>query len=86
MLLGDFESAWRESDLIATRGNADPHRFWDGQPFAVGASSFAACTVSAIPFSSFVMLLSFASKPERLLLRRSPRSNLCSRKPTLLIQ
>jgi hypothetical protein len=34
MLLGDFESAWRESDLIAARGNPDPHRFWDGQPFA----------------------------------------------------
>jgi hypothetical protein len=34
MLLGDFESAWRESDLIASRGNPDPHRFWDGQPFA----------------------------------------------------
>jgi hypothetical protein len=34
MLLGDFESAWRESDFIASRGNPDPHRFWDGQPFA----------------------------------------------------
>ncbi|MFL6350652.1 MAG: ADP-heptose--LPS heptosyltransferase [Bryobacteraceae bacterium] len=34
MLLGDFEAAWRESDLIARRGNPDPHRFWDGQPFA----------------------------------------------------
>jgi hypothetical protein len=33
MLLGDFESAWRDSDLIASRGNPDPHRFWDGQPF-----------------------------------------------------
>jgi hypothetical protein len=34
MLLGDYESAWQESDLIAARGNPDPHRFWDGQPFA----------------------------------------------------
>jgi hypothetical protein len=33
MLLGDFESAWRESDSIASRGKPDPHRFWDGQPF-----------------------------------------------------
>lgn len=33
MLSGDFESAWRESDSIASRGNPDPHRFWDGQPF-----------------------------------------------------
>lgn len=33
MLLGDFESAWRESDSIASRANPDPHRFWDGQPF-----------------------------------------------------
>jgi hypothetical protein len=33
MLLGDFESAWRESDSIASRGNPDTHRFWDGQPF-----------------------------------------------------
>ncbi len=32
MLEGDFESAWRESDAIAARGNPDPHRFWDGQP------------------------------------------------------
>lgn len=34
MLLGDFESAWRESDSIANRGSPDPHRFWDGQSFA----------------------------------------------------
>jgi len=34
MLLGDFESAWRESDSISQRGGPDPHRFWDGQPFA----------------------------------------------------
>jgi hypothetical protein len=33
MLLGDFESAWRESESIANRGNPDPHRFWDGQSF-----------------------------------------------------
>ncbi len=33
MLLGDFETAWRESDAISRRGNPDPHRFWDGQPF-----------------------------------------------------
>lgn len=34
MLLGDCESAWRESDAIAARGRPDPHRFWDGRPFA----------------------------------------------------
>jgi hypothetical protein len=33
MLLGDFEAAWRESDSIASRGNPDPHRFWDGEPW-----------------------------------------------------
>ncbi len=33
MLSGDFERAWQESDAIAARGNHDPHRFWDGQPF-----------------------------------------------------
>lgn len=33
MLLGNFESAWAESDAISRRGNPDPHRFWDGQPF-----------------------------------------------------
>lgn len=33
MLLGDFESAWSESDSIARRGAADPHRLWDGLPF-----------------------------------------------------
>lgn len=32
MLAADFESAWRESDAIAVRGNPDPHRFWDGRP------------------------------------------------------
>lgn len=34
MLSGNLELAWQESDLIAARGNPDPHRFWDGQPFA----------------------------------------------------
>lgn len=33
MLLGQFESAWKESDAIVRRGNPDPHRFWDGRPF-----------------------------------------------------
>jgi hypothetical protein len=28
MLIGDYESAWRESDAIAARGNPDPNRFW----------------------------------------------------------
>lgn len=32
MLLGDFESAWRESDAIEERGNPDPNRFWNGEP------------------------------------------------------
>lgn len=32
MLLGQFESAWKESDAIEGRGHPDPHRFWDGQP------------------------------------------------------
>ncbi len=30
MLLGEFESAWKESDRISARGRPDPHRFWDG--------------------------------------------------------
>ena len=33
MLLGRFDRAWAESDLIAGRDSPDPHRFWDGQPF-----------------------------------------------------
>lgn len=32
MLLGDFELAWRESDLIDSRGKPDANRFWDGRP------------------------------------------------------
>lgn len=32
MLLGDFERAWRQSDLISSRANPDPNRFWDGRP------------------------------------------------------
>ncbi len=31
MLLGDFESAWAESDAIQRRGKPDPNRFWDGR-------------------------------------------------------
>jgi hypothetical protein len=31
MLLGDFERAWRESDLIESTGYRDPNRFWDGR-------------------------------------------------------
>ncbi len=34
MLSGNFELAWQESDSIAARAKPDPHRFWDGQPFA----------------------------------------------------
>ncbi len=33
MFAGDFELAWRESDAIASRGQPDPNRFWDGRPF-----------------------------------------------------
>jgi hypothetical protein len=31
MLLGEFERAWRESDLISAIGGGDPNQFWDGQ-------------------------------------------------------
>ena len=31
MLLGNFESAWRESDAIRKRGTPDPHRLWQGE-------------------------------------------------------
>ena len=34
MLSGEFELAWRESDLISARANPDPNRFWDGRPLA----------------------------------------------------
>src|SRR5579863_8277866 len=34
MLLGHFERAWAESDAICARNAPDPHRFWDGLPFA----------------------------------------------------
>ena len=33
MLIGDFESAWRQSDKIERYQITDPNRFWDGQPF-----------------------------------------------------
>ena len=42
MLSGNFELAWRESDAITCRGNPDPNRFWDGQPFA-GRSVLVRC-------------------------------------------
>ena len=31
VLLGDYRSAWRESDATRRRGTPDPHRFWDGE-------------------------------------------------------
>ncbi len=31
-LLGDFETAWQESDEIERRGKPDANRFWDGKP------------------------------------------------------
>ena len=31
MFMGDFASAWRESDSIRLRGGADPHRMWTGE-------------------------------------------------------
>jgi hypothetical protein len=31
MLLGEFEHAWAQSDLIERRGRLDPNRFWDGE-------------------------------------------------------
>ncbi len=34
MLAGQFEKAWRESDLISTRGKPDRYRFWDGRTVA----------------------------------------------------
>ena len=34
MLGGRFAEAWRESERIAARGKPDPHRFWNGAPFA----------------------------------------------------
>ncbi len=34
MLAGDFERAWKVSDLVRARGEADPHRFWQGETLA----------------------------------------------------
>jgi hypothetical protein len=34
MLSGRFERAWEESEAIARTGVKDPHRFWDGRPWA----------------------------------------------------
>ncbi len=31
MLNGDFDSAWRTSDLLRARNAPDPHRFWNGE-------------------------------------------------------
>jgi len=31
MLLGRFECAWKESELITATGAKDPHQFWNGQ-------------------------------------------------------
>ncbi len=42
MLQGNFELAWRESDIISDRGKPDPNRFWDGRDFA-GRSVLIRC-------------------------------------------
>ena len=34
MLVGDFMTAWNESDRIRARGEVDPHRFWGGENLA----------------------------------------------------
>ena len=34
MLRGEFENAWRASDLIRARGQPDAHRFWNGEPLS----------------------------------------------------
>ena len=34
MLVGDLERAWQASDRIRATGTPDPHRFWQGEPFA----------------------------------------------------
>ena len=31
MFTGDFDSAWRTSDLLRARNAPDPHRFWNGE-------------------------------------------------------
>ena len=33
-LMGDFPSAWKESDRIEQRGQTDNNRYWDGNPLA----------------------------------------------------
>src|SRR3954463_7748532 len=42
MLLGQFESAWRQSDAIARRGKPDPHGWWNGDPI-VGGTAMVRC-------------------------------------------
>ncbi len=42
MLSGNFELAWRESDVISSRGNPDPYQYWNGQPLA-GHSVLVRC-------------------------------------------
>jgi hypothetical protein len=59
MLAGRFEEAWRESDRIAARSRPDPHRFWDGLPFA-GKRVLIRCLHGlgdAIQFIRYVRLL-----------------------------
>jgi hypothetical protein len=34
MFLGNFARAWEESSLIEATGVPDPHRYWNGQPWA----------------------------------------------------
>lgn len=59
MLLGRFESAWRESDAIRRRGAPDPHRFWNGESID-GRSVIVRCLHGfgdAIQFLRYIPLL-----------------------------
>ncbi len=59
MLLGDFESAWGESDAIEHLSGADPNRLWDGSEF-YGKRIIVRCLHGygdAIQFIRYVPLL-----------------------------
>ncbi len=58
MLDGDFETAWRESDAIRTRGMPDPHRFWNGKDL-YGARVIVRCLHG---FGDAVQMLQYAPR------------------------
>jgi hypothetical protein len=73
MLLGEYESAWQESDSIRKRGMPDPNRFWQGEDLT-GKRVIVRCLHGygdAVQFLRYIPLLN--AVVSRLIVEVPPR-------------